>query len=87
MTFFTLATYDLIGVAGVSPLAIVRWITERRSGGYLDGINDKLPGWCSTMAAVQRFHREYSARLAAKKKEIARLAFTKKVAVLRSTRR
>ncbi|WP_162667392.1 hypothetical protein [Gemmata massiliana] len=53
----------------------------------MDGINDKLPGWCSTMAAVQRFHREYSARLAAKKKEIARLAFTKKVAVLRSTRR
>ncbi len=63
---------DLTGVAGVSPKGIVRWITEGRSGVYLDGINDRWLGWCSTVAAVQRFHREYAARKKARAGDVSR---------------
>lgn len=53
---------ELTGVAGHSARALLRFGTEGRGGVYLDVIRDPVKGWCSSVAAVQRFHRQYAAR-------------------------
>jgi hypothetical protein len=53
---------ELTAVAGASPDAVVRWITAGKGGVYLDGIHDPFRGWCSTVAAVERFHRDRAER-------------------------
>ena len=50
---------ELAALAGASPRGLVRWITEGRSGVYLDALYDRERGWLSAPGAVQRFLREW----------------------------
>lgn len=52
---------DLVGAAGHSELALLRFGRAGRAGVYLDVIRDPHLGWLSSVAAVQRFHRAVAA--------------------------
>ena len=55
----------LTAVAGATTQSVARWITDgkvvRGTRVYLDGILDPYRGFCSSIEAVQRFHRECDA--------------------------